>query len=514
MNLAHHLVRAGLFRGDCPAVALGTSVVRHYRELASRASRIAGALRGTLGLEPGDRVALTLRNCPEYLELIYGCWHAGLVAVPINRKLHPNEFAYMFEHSGARVGFATRELTEAAAGTGVLQRLIEVGSAEYEGLLCAPELAVETRAPDDPAWLFYTSGTTGRPKGATLTHRNLLAMSFCYVADVDPGSPWGAILHAAPMSHGSGLYAIPNVIQGACHVIPESGGFDAAEIYELIRTYPDISFFAAPTMVKRLLDHPGDEDTRNLKTIMYGGGPMYVEDSRAALERFGPRLAQLYGQGESPMTITSLGRSVHADRDHPRWLARLASVGVAQSVVEVRVADDKDRTLPVGEIGEVLVRGDSVMRGYWKDPDATAQTLRNGWLHTGDVGTLDDDGFLTLKDRSKDVIISGGTNIYPREVEEVLVRHPGIAEVSVIGREDREWGEVVVAYVVRRGNDAPDAGELDTFCLERMARFKRPRHYRFIARLPKNEYGKVPKTALRELEASRHRAGADSTRLE
>ncbi len=266
----------------------------------------------------------------------------------------------------------------------------------------APELAVETRAPNDPAWLFYTSGTTGRPKGATLTHRNLLAMSFCYVADVDPGSPSGAILHAAPMSHGSGLYAVPNVMSAACHVIPESGGFDPAEIYELIRCYPDISFFAAPTMVKRLLDHPGDEDTRNLKTIMYGGGPMSVEDSRAALERFGPRLAQLYGQGESPMTITSLGRSIHADRDHPRWLASLASVGVAQSVVEVRVADEDDRTLPVGQIGEVLVRDDSVMRGYRKDPDATSRTLRNGWLHTGDVGTLDDEGFLTLKDRSKD----------------------------------------------------------------------------------------------------------------
>ena len=475
----------------------------HYRELASRASRIAGALRGRLGLENGDRVALTLKNCPEYLELIYGCWHAGLVAVPMNAKLHPSEFAYMFEHSGARVGFATPDLVDAAARSGVLPRLIEVGGSEYDTLLGAPELAVQTRAPDDPAWLFYTSGTTGRPKGATLTHRNLLAMSFCYVADVDPGSPWGAILHAAPMSHGSGLYGIPNVMQAACHVIPESGGFDPAEIYELIRTYPDSSFFAAPTMVKRLVDHPGDEDTSNLKTIMYGGGPMYVDDCRAALERFGPKLAQLYGQGESPMTITALGRSVHAGSDHPRWLARLASVGVAQSVVEVRVADQDDRTLPVGEIGEVLVRGDSVMRGYWEDPEATARTLRAGWLHTGDVGNLDEEGFLTLKDRSKDVIISGGANIYPREIEEVLTEHPAVAEVSVIGRPDREWGEVVVAYVVPRRGDAVRAEELDAVCLERVARFKRPKDYRFVAELPKNEYGKVLKTALREQEANR-----------
>ena len=475
MNLANHLLRAGLYRGAFPASAFGTSVLRSYSELASRASRIAGALRGRLGLEPGDRVALTLKNCPEYLELIYGCWHAGLVAVPMNSKLHPNEFAYMFEHSGARLGFATPELAEAVAATRSLRTIIEVGGAEYDGLFQSPALPVETRAPDDPAWLFYTSGTTGRPKGATLTHRNLAAMSFCYVSDVDPGSPWGAILHAAPMSHGSGLYGVPNVMQAACHVIPESGGFDPAEIYELVRTYSDSSFFAAPTMVKRLLDHPRDEDTRNLKTLMYGGGPMYVEDCRAALERFGPKLSQLYGQGESPMTITALGRSVHAESDHPRWLARLASVGVAQSVVEVRVAGEDDRTSPVGEIGEVLVRGDSVMLGYWEDPDETTRTLRGGWLHTGDVGVLDEEGFLTLKDRSKDVIISGGANIYPREIEEVLSGHPALAEVSVIGRPDREWGEAVVAYVVARENAAVRVEDLDTFCLERIARFKRPR---------------------------------------
>ena len=172
-------------------------------------------------------------------------------------------------------------------------------------------------------------------------------------------------------------------------------------------------------------------------------------------------------------------------------------------MVEVHVADHNERTLPVGEIGEILVRGDSVMRGYWEDPEATARTLRGGWLHTGDVGDLDEEGFLTLKDRSKDVIISGGANIYPREIEEVLAEHPAVAEVSVIGRPDREWGEVVVAYVVARGDDAVRAEELDAVCLERVARFKRPKDYRFVAELPKNDYGKVLKTALREQEANR-----------
>jgi long-chain acyl-CoA synthetase len=226
---------------------------------------------------------------------------------------------------------------------------------------------------------------------------------------------------------------------------------------------------------------------------------MYVEDALRALERFGPRLAQIYGQGESPMTITVLSKEDIADREHPRWQARLASAGRPFACLEVMVADAEDRALPAGEAGEILCRGDVVMPGYWQNPDASAAALRNGWLHTGDVGAFDADGYLTLKDRSKDVIISGGSNIYPREVEEVLLRHARVREVSVIGRPDREWGEVVVAYVV---GDAP-AGELDALCLDAIARFKRPKDYVFIDALPKNNYGKILKTELRAIDAKR-----------
>jgi long-chain acyl-CoA synthetase len=202
------------------------------------------------------------------------------------------------------------------------------------------------------------------------------------------------------------------------------------------------------------------------------------------------------------MTITALATHFHADSAHPRWLDRLASVGIAQSVVEVRVAGDDDNLLPTGEIGEILVRGDSVMTGYWGNPIATAETLRGGWLHTGDMGSFDDDGFLTLKDRSKDMVISGGTNIYPREVEEILLRHELVSEASVIGRPDPEWGEVLIAYVVPAQAGQEDCGSLDAFCLEHMARFKRPKAYKFVAELPKNNYGKVLKTKLRELDAA------------
>lgn len=502
MNIANHLARAGRAHGERPAIALGGAVLLNYGQLAERAARIAGALQNTFGLETGDRVGLAMKNCPEFLETLYGCWYAGLVAVPINAKLHKSEFEYILKNSEARLCFTTSDLTETIVSlqNGALERVIEVGSGDFDGLFNTDPVSCANCAPQDPAWLFYTSGTTGRPKGAVLSHRNLLAMIFCYFTDLDQGAPWTATLHAAPMSHGSGLYGLAYVTQAACHVLPESGNFDPAEIFEIISRWPGMVFFAAPTMIKRLLDHNKDVDTSNLKQVNYGGGPMYVEDSCAALERFGPKFAQLYGQGESPMTITALSNQVHADSSHPRWLERLGSVGTAQSVVEVRIADKDENFLSVGEIGEILVRGDSVMNGYWRNPEATAEALRGGWLHTGDIGSFDEEGFLSLKDRSKDMIISGGTNIYPREVEEALLRHPEIAEISVIGRPDPEWGEVVVAYIVPTAKE-PDPSVLDTYCIEQIARFKRPKDYRFVGELPKNNYGKVLKTELRTLDA-------------
>lgn len=227
---------------------------------------------------------------------------------------------------------------------------------------------------------------------------------------------------------------------------------------------------------------------------------MYAEDIRRALNVMGDRFVQIYGQGESPMTITALSRAHLADRSHPRYADRIASVGVAQSMVEVRIGDADGRPIPTGEVGEVLVRGETVMQGYWRNPEETAKTIRDGWLFTGDVGSLDFDGFLTLRDRSKDVIISGGSNIYPREVEEILLRHGGVAEASVIGRRHPEWGEIVVAFVVARPGMGPSEAELDSLCLEHIARFKRPKAYRFVNSLPKNNYGKVIKTELRELD--------------
>ena len=280
----------------------------------------------------------------------------------------------------------------------------------------------------------------------------------------------------------------------------KSGGFEPEEVVALINHWPRLSMFAAPTMIKRLVACPADCNAGNIRTLIWGGAPMYGEDALAALDRFGPRLAQIYGQGEAPMTITALSKEDIAARAHPRWRERLASAGKPYANVEVMVADANDAAVAPGEPGEILVRGDVVMAGYWRNEDASAVSLRGGWLHTGDVGAFDEEGYLHLKDRSKDLIISGGSNIYPREVEEVLLTHGGVREVSVIGRPDREWGEVVVAYVV--GDAVP--AELDALCLARIARFKRPKHYVFIDALPKNNYGKILKTELRMRDAVTH----------
>jgi long-chain acyl-CoA synthetase len=459
MNIAQLLHQSAQRLPDQPALAVGDKVVSTYGELSSRVSRLAAGLTSKYNLKAGDRVALAMKNCPEYWQLLFACWHAGLTAVPINAKLHAKEVEYIVGNCGARASF--------------------YGPEEFAGLDGEPRPPADVK-PDDLAWLFYTSGTTGVPKGAMLTHRNLLFATQAYFADIDKLGPQDAILHPAPLSHGSGLYGLPHFAAGAVNVIPESGGFEAEEIFDLMDRWPNASFFAAPTMIVRLLACPKARTPAALKTITYGGAPMYVADAERAIDLFGPRLYQLFGQGESPMTITGLPQDFHRRR------SKLETCGYARTGVEVRVLDS----------GEIVTRSDCVMAGYWNNPEATAQALRGGWLHTGDIGRMDEQGFLTILDRSKDMIISGGSNIYPREIEEVLLRHPAVAECSVVGRPHPEWGEEVVAFVVSRTNVSP--AELDALCLENIARFKRPKDYRFVDGLPKNNYGKVLKTELRK----------------
>ncbi len=504
MNLAQLLIKSARMHARRPAISRAGEVVLTYRQLHERVSVMAGNLLAQHKLKPGDRIALAMSNCVEYMEVLFAAWFAGLATVPINARLHAREMAWIIGHSGAKLVFVTPDLAASDASLTCESReppaVIGTNSDAYaaltQGMAAAP---CERVAPNDLAWLFYTSGTTGRPKGAMLSHRNLLAMTMNYLADVDAISERDCIVHAAPLSHGSGLYGLPHLARGANQVLPASGGFRPEEALELISCWSGASFFFAPTMVNRLVDcaAAAGADLCNLKTIVYGGGPTYLADIRRAVAVLGPRLVQIYGQGEAPMTITVLPKAAHAESENPNHVERLMSVGFARTDVEVRIVNELDEPLRAGEIGEVVCRGDVVMAGYWRDLQATADTLRGGWLHTGDIGSFNADGYLALKDRANDVIISGGSNIYPREVEVALLAHPDVAEVAVVGRYDPKWGEAVVAFVVARPNIALTPEDLNGACGERIARYKRPQEYRFVESLPRNNYGKVLKTELR-----------------
>ncbi|MEO0372021.1 MAG: AMP-binding protein [Pseudomonadota bacterium] len=499
MNPAEWLLRTATRTPDAPALFSGQTLRATYADFAHSAATIGAALTQR-GIGPGTQVAVFMTNRTEYLEALYGIWFAGAAAVPINAKLHPKETAWIIEHAEASLIFSDdAHSVELSALT--TTDIISVDSPAFTTLRQTPPLPEPTPLDGhDLLWLFYTSGTTGKPKGVQITCANMATMNYSYFTDVDEVHVTDAALYAAPMSHGAGIYNFMHVLRGARHICPEGGGFDAGEVLELGKTMGPISMFAAPTMVRRLVDAAKamGETGQGLRTITYAGGPMYEADILEAVEAMGPRFIQVYGQGECPMGITALARHTVADRSHPRWRDRLNSVGTAQSAVRVRILDETGADCAPGETGEIAVRGATVMAGYWKNPEATAKTIRNGWLWTGDKGRMDADGYVTLQDRSKDLIISGGSNIYPREVEEVLLCHPDVHEVAVVGQVHAEWGEVVVAFVVPMPGAQIEPPDLDRLCLDRIARFKRPKIYQFIEALPKNNYGKVLKTELRQ----------------
>ena len=501
MNIANPFLTRARSHPELKAVTHDGRTLR-FGELAKRVLGLAGALKHSKGLQPGARVLLCMENRREFLEVLFATWVAGLCAVPVNAKLHPKEVKPIALDSGASLIFTSDALclglSQALSNTQQTCEILSVDTIEYEiNVNHAPINCVE-RHPDDLAWIFYTSGTTGTPKGAMLSHRNLMTMCLQYCADVDQVLPGQTMLHVAPLSHGSGLYALPHLFGGGHQVIESA--FTTDIVFESLQRYPEVSMFAAPTMLSRLIRSAGGlvNPAGNLLTAYYGGGPMYVSDLIQTLDLFGPKLFQVYGQGESPMTITGLSKRDHVGTLDDRHLARLASCGTARTGVEVRVVGDDGRDVPTGELGEVVTRSDTRMLGYWNNVKATMATIQDGWLWTGDIGTMDEMGYLTIRDRSKDMIIRGGSNIYPREIEEVLLRHPAIVEVSVVGREHPDLGEEPVAFVVTQPGLVVTSEEMDTLCLENMARFKRPREYIFSESLPKNNYGKILKTELRK----------------
>ncbi len=508
MNSFAFLDKAARQRGDAPALIYGDETIS-YRAFHARALAIGGNL-GRLGCKPGDRVAFCLANSPRILEVIYGCFAAGLVVVPINARLHPREMAYIVANSGAKAlihggeyqagivdaidafaGLEVRVCLEPANGALVYADLLDTANA-----LAA---AVEVDA-TDPCWLFYTSGTTGRPKGAIWNHRMVRCVVMNYLADLHNIQPGEVVLHAAPMSHGSGIVALPAVARGAVQVVLEPASFEPASLFATIERHKvGHVAFLAPTQIIKMLDEfePGRFDLSSLKAITYGGAPIHVVHLRRAIAAFGPVFVQLFGQGEAPITITGMTARRHQellDANDPR----IGSAGQIRTDVEARYVDEDDNPLPPGEAGEVVVRGDVVMPGYWNNPEASAEALRGGWLHTGDIGMFDDQGYLFLLDRAKDMIISGGNNVYPREVEEIIVQHPAVANVCVVGIPDPYWGEAVHAVVVTEPGAVVSAEEIIAHCTQYLAGYKKPKAVDFVDALPVSGYGKILRREVRE----------------
>lgn len=513
MNIANWLHQSARLHPELPALRFGEQLHASYAEFAARVAALASWMKHQQGVGVRDRVAIFMANRCEYLEVAYAAWWIGAVCVPINHKLHPREAGWIIDDAEAALLVAdTEEVLNSVldhvegSNTGCLAVDGEVYqaivNAACTGDVCAridyePPVRLTEAA---LAWLFYTSGTTGKPKGVKLSHGNLVAMSLCYPGEIHPVGPGDATLYAAPMSHGAGLYNFIFVRHAAQHIVPASRAFVPAEIYQLARWHGSVSMFAAPTMLNRLVTAAIDTGQRGegIRTIVYAGGPMYLADLDRAVSVLGNRFAQIYGQGECPMTITVLPQPVVGDIAHPRAAKRRASVGIPHACVDVCITDEDGQILPPNHMGEVRVRGPVVMQGYWRDPATSAKTIEEGWLRTGDVGILDEDGFLTLTDRIKDLIISGGSNVYPREVEEVLVSHPSVAEVAVVGQPDPEWGEAVVAIIVSEaGAPTPTAQALDAWCRQQLAAFKCPKQYRLSEALPKNGHGKISKAELR-----------------
>jgi long-chain acyl-CoA synthetase len=324
-------------------------------------------------------------------------------------------------------------------------------------------------------------------------------MAVLYLADVDLLTPEDTHLHLAAQSHATGLFGLSHIAKATHQVMPTSGGFSPAELADLLRIYDNATFFVPPTGLRRMLRDPGfaSAPIDRIRTVLLGAAPVYATDLKAGYEALGARLWNGYGQGESPCTITAMPKALLAAAIAAGDEPRMVSVGLARTGLEVAVVDDEDRRLAPGEVGEVVVRGDTVMAGYWNLPEDSSSALRGGWLHTGDMGALDAGGFLTLLDRAKDLVISGGSNIYPREIEDVLLEHASVAECAVIGVPDAEWGESVMALIVP-GAGTVDLAELEQLCLQRIARFKRPKLWRVVDSLPKNSAGKVLKRELRE----------------
>ena len=477
-----------------------------YKELNQRVNQLANALLAQ-GLKKGDRVGLLFYNSLGYFESFLALYKAGLVWVRLNYRLSNAELINMMADSQATAIIHGPEFAKTAgeicqAVPAVKLRVSQAPGVgfDYEGLLAAaakhePLLEVSE---DDLSDIWYTSGTTGEPKGIMITHRNIITCVQFLLSDVYWITEEDKLLTVGALSHAGSVRVLPFMLRGGLNVLHTK--FDPLEIYRTVQEERITDISTVPTMLFALLDHPERKnyDLSSLKTITYAGAPTPVERIKEAVQVFGPILDQSFGQAESIITITHLPKHEHVFAGDPAREKRLASVGREYPGVQVKVVNEKGETCPAGEIGEIITRSDLVMKGYWNRPEQTAETIKNGWLYTGDLGYQDESGYLFLLDRKHGKIISGGLNIYPREVEEVLAEHPAVAESCVFGVEDAKWGEAVTAAVALRKGQKATEEEIIKFVKQKIASYKTPKKVHFLESLPKNAYGKILQRELKK----------------
>ena len=503
MNLAHLVEQQARRLGEKPAFVWGDQVW-NWMALDARVKAMA-AVFANHGVEKGDRVLVQSRNCNQLFEGMFACFRLGAIWVPANFRGAPDDLEWMAELSGAKLLLCDAAFPEHAAIKGP-EKVLAIGNAEFapdiDSLMAQtdaePPLAVVDR--DDPCWFFFTSGTSGRPKASILTHGQLGFVINNHLCDLVPGSSFDdASLVVAPLSHGAGMHQLVMAARGAPTILTTSPEFDTGEIWALVEKWRVTNIFTVPTILKMLVEAPEvfQHEHRSLRYVIYAGAPMYRTDQIKALEVLGPILVQYFGLGEVTGNITVLPPSEHSKNGD----ARIGTCGFARTGMQVEIQDKDGNPCAPGETGEICVTGPAVFAGYWQNPEANEKSFRNGMFRTGDLGHMDAEGYFYITGRESDMYISGGSNIYPREIEEKLLLHPEISEVAVFGMPDAKWGEVGVAVVAPHAGADVSSESIQNFLRDKMASYKVPKSFHVWDEIPKSGYGKMAKRLVRaELE--------------
>jgi len=509
MNLAHIATQNARRLPSHPAFIWGEKTL-DWAEIDAQVSALAAGLRAR-GIGRGDRLLVHSKNCDAMFVSMFATFRLGAVWVPTNFRLLPDEVAYLATASGAKGFLCHGDFPEHAAAVAAaspapefIWRLGEGAFGEDEvGAVIARHRGekVENAAVehDDPCWFFFTSGTTGRSKAAVLTHGQMGFVITNHLCDLVPGSTEkDASLVVAPLSHGAGVHQLMISARGATSILLPTERFDIDEAYRLIAKHRISNIFTVPTILKMLVEHPAADlhDHSSLRYIIYAGAPMYREDQKAALKKLGKVIVQYFGLGEVTGNITVLPPALHEAEDGPN--ARIGTCGFERTGMQVQIQDEDGNEVAAGVQGEICVIGPAVFAGYYDNPEANAKSFRNGWFRTGDLGHMDEQGFVYITGRASDMYISGGSNIYPREIEEKILTHPAIAEVAVLGVPDPVWGEIGIAVCVNRAGQNATEAEIADFLGPKIARYKMPKRFLFWDALPKSGYGKVPKRLVKD----------------